>query len=177
MNILDREISNALNCVRYQNPNGSFDLNLTDIERVMLEYFNSHRCDRKSLAVELLKPTEFPEWANYIAMDNNGSWFCFESKPMFDSYGQWVLPNGGRFNPCSKFDGSQTLELVSGIDPLGAYEHITKKSVYKIIGFGKMVCGDEWVESVSYSRLLGTDSVVYTQPKSRFLQKFRKLPD
>lgn len=38
-----------------------------------------------------------PEWANYLAMDNDCEWYWFESEPAWMLAGYWQS-NGGRFS-------------------------------------------------------------------------------
>jgi len=35
-----------------------------------------------------------PEWANYLAMDDDGSWYWFEHMPLWE-FDEWKIPGGG----------------------------------------------------------------------------------
>lgn len=50
-----------------------------------------------------------PEWANYVAMDDNSRWWWYEKEP-FWRCGEWDEYTG-KVEPCgAKLDGSITLE-------------------------------------------------------------------
>ena len=35
-----------------------------------------------------------PEWASWLAMDEDGDWFWYESEPKLGSYGSWCRMKG-----------------------------------------------------------------------------------
>lgn len=35
-----------------------------------------------------------PDWANFIARDIDGEWFCFQNEPQLTHYGLWVEASG-----------------------------------------------------------------------------------
>lgn len=48
-----------------------------------------------------------PEWANYCAMDENGEWYWFASRPDYaDDSGVWVHPWGSRVESAGVFSVS-----------------------------------------------------------------------
>lgn len=42
-----------------------------------------------------------PEWAQWLAQDENGKWFWYEREPSKDQ-AQWSAPLGGRYEACVK---------------------------------------------------------------------------
>lgn len=49
-----------------------------------------------------------PEWANFVAMDDNKDWYWFEFTPIWDSTrGQW-MPSSGRWY--GVYSGQDSLE-------------------------------------------------------------------
>lgn len=50
-----------------------------------------------------------PEWANYVAMDDDGSWWWFEKEPSYEQYGEWVTTRKSE-QVVTGLDGSTTLE-------------------------------------------------------------------
>jgi hypothetical protein len=63
-----------------------------------------------------MKPNweDAPDWANYLAMDENGSWYWFEKEPYAKNlnydYGMWVSKGKANLAFESGFSWDETLE-------------------------------------------------------------------
>lgn len=51
-----------------------------------------------------------PEWANYLAQDENGGWYWFENEPSFGPAGSWNCRHGDCEDAKSSNDWQSTLE-------------------------------------------------------------------
>lgn len=60
-----------------------------------------------------MKPSwsDAPEWANWLAMDEDGRWYWFEHQPEYASDGVWRDYEDGRYETAIKLvDAEDTLE-------------------------------------------------------------------
>lgn len=74
-------------------------LNLEDLYKITS--FVEHLNETPSAINEIQFPdwNEAPEWATYAAMDNDGDWYWYETRPCLNSIlDEWDAPNQTRFH-------------------------------------------------------------------------------
>lgn len=54
--------------------------------------------------------TDAPEWAKYVALDADNTWWWYESKPTYDNYGSWETVTGDTEIAILHSDTLNTLE-------------------------------------------------------------------
>lgn len=59
-----------------------------------------------------MKPSwdQAPEWANYLAMDADGTWYWYKNQPELNVSGYWECPTGDFENACGNAQWYLTLE-------------------------------------------------------------------
>lgn len=125
-----------------------------------------------------------PEWAQWLAMDQDGEWYWFEHRPHSENY-TWQSNSGrlvqdGYLPSCRDLDWRETLEqrpesdimrsvseTRAALERAGATKHDADKprmdlldpaaleEVAKVLGFGaQKYAAHNWRKGIAYSRLL-----------------------
>jgi len=51
-----------------------------------------------------------PYWANYLAMDEDGSWYWYSIEPVPNDLGQWMTYEGKAAKAANSFDWQESKE-------------------------------------------------------------------
>jgi hypothetical protein len=160
--------------------------NREEIER--LESLNQtlHDCLEEQLKAQQWQPNwdDAPEWSNWLAMDADGSWAWYATKPnptlnYFSTNGRYAritIPK----KEWEKSLQQRPTPPAPSVESEQVWKYVKSGKLYLIIAVGNMkgdedeaVCFPDWIDSVTYQ--CQQSGRIYTRPLEGFLAKFEQV--
>jgi hypothetical protein len=176
-------VANWLKTQTFAKPVEITNVELGDAYQALMEDFQALELKCGSLSDALLEIemegqkfqpdwSTAPEWANWLAQDENGRWCFYDMKPETNPNGQWKCTGFGRFANCEKIVGWENTLQQRPTPPAPKVEVGQEFKLRNICGYKVIsVKGD----TVRYEVEANGSKLVSERTIEDFLEKFEQV--